>query len=358
MDGLLRAHRLGRVEYEDGLSLQAAFAEARLADAVPDSVFLLEHPAVLTLGRAGKSQNIVAPQDLLASEGIQVFHTDRGGDVTYHGPGQIVGYPVVKLPPSRQDVKRYVTDLEEALIRTLARWGIEGTRVPGWTGVWVRGNFPGGVAKVAAIGVHLARWVTRHGFALNVATNLAHFGLIVPCGIQEAGVTSMERLLGRPVERSEVEAALAEELAQRWEARLAWGAIGLRTICVAVTRGGPADTRVLLLRRTPERGGFWQIVTGRIEPAESPADAAGRELCEETGARLPVRGLDYRHAFSLQGAVPTLTEETAFGARWPEGLEVALSKEHREFAWATVEQALSLLPHPGLREAVRRAAQM
>ena len=197
----LIVRRLGRIAYADALALQRALVEERKVGAIDDQLLLVEHPHVLTLGVRGDGgrSHILASPDLLASRGVDVYEAGRGGDITYHGPGQIVGYPIVDLKPDRQDVHRYVRDIEEVLIRTAADYGIDAGRVEGLTGVWV------GREKLAAIGVRIARWVTSHGFALNVTTDLDYFGLIVPCGIADRGVTSLERLLGRPVDRAEVE---------------------------------------------------------------------------------------------------------------------------------------------------------
>jgi len=197
--------RLGVLPYGEALALQRALVEERRANRVSDLLLLVEHPHVLTLGVRGDGgrSHILATDAALASRGIDVFETGRGGDITYHGPGQLVGYPIVDLKPDRQDVHRYVRDLEEVLIRSAADYGVEAGRVPGLTGVWV------GREKLAAIGVRIARWVTSHGFALNVSTDLEHFNLIVPCGIADRGVTSLERLLGRRVDIDEVSARVA-----------------------------------------------------------------------------------------------------------------------------------------------------
>jgi lipoyl(octanoyl) transferase len=200
----IEVRRLGRVGYAEGLELQRQLVEQRKAGEIPDQLLLLEHPPVITLGVKTRNNqtNIVGSPETLAEEGVAVFETGRGGDVTYHGPGQLVGYPIIDLKPDRCDVHKYVRDLEEVMIRAAATFGVEAGRLSGLTGAWV------GRDKLAAIGVRISKWVTSHGFAFNVNTALNHFDLIVPCGISDKGVTSLERLLGRPVEMDEVEAAV------------------------------------------------------------------------------------------------------------------------------------------------------
>jgi lipoyl(octanoyl) transferase len=204
----ISVRRLGRVDYQAGLDLQAALVEDRRAGRIGDTLLLLEHPPVITLGvktRQGP-KHIIASEDELAGQGVTVHETGRGGDVTYHGPGQLVAYPIFDLKPDRCDVHKYVRDLEEVLIVALRTFGIEGTRVKGLSGVWV--GEPDRERKIAAIGVRISRWITSHGFALNIATNLKHFQLIVPCGIADRGVTSMDVELGRAVLMTDVEAAV------------------------------------------------------------------------------------------------------------------------------------------------------
>jgi lipoyl(octanoyl) transferase len=198
--------RLGVVPYEEALALQRSLVDDRRAGRIGDTLLLLQHPHVITVGVRGDGgrSHILAGPDMLAARGVEIHETGRGGDVTYHGPGQIVGYPILDLNPDRRDVHRYVRDLEEVLIRTAADYGIEAGRIARLTGVWV------GAEKLAAIGVRIARWITSHGFALNVSTNLEYFKLIVPCGIADRGVTSFERLLGRPVELADVEERLVQ----------------------------------------------------------------------------------------------------------------------------------------------------
>jgi lipoyl(octanoyl) transferase len=186
----LEVHWLGTVPYAEGVDLQKRLVEQRKAGAIPDQLLLLEHPPVITLGvktRDDRSHIVAAPATL-KEEGVEVVETGRGGDVTYHGPGQLVGYPIIDLRPDRCDVHRYVRDLEEMLIRAVLRFGVTAARMPGLTGVWV------GDEKLAAIGVRIGRWITSHGFALNVTTNLGHFDFIVPCGIADKGVTSLGHL--------------------------------------------------------------------------------------------------------------------------------------------------------------------
>lgn len=210
MTRTLDVRRLGLVSYEEGLALQRDLVEARRQEEIPDTLLLLQHPPVITLGvkvRADRSHIIAAPE-VLAARGIAVHESGRGGDVTFHGPGQLVGYPIFDLNPDRRDLHRYVRDIEESLIRALARFGVQASRIQGLTGVWV------GDDKVAAIGVRISRWITSHGFALNVDPDLGCFELIVPCGIADRGVTSMARLLGRPVAVEEAEVPVAQAFAE------------------------------------------------------------------------------------------------------------------------------------------------
>lgn len=206
----LEVRRLGVVSYADGLELQRSLVEQRRAGDVPDQLLLLEHPPVITLGVKTRNDrsHIIASPDLLQREGVEVFETGRGGDVTYHGPGQLVGYPIIDLKPDRCDVHQYVRDIEEVMIRAAGQFGVSAQRMPGLTGAWV------GDEKLAAIGVRIARWITSHGFAFNVNTTLTHFDFIVPCGIPGKGVTSLEKLVGHPVPMAEVEEAIVKSFSQ------------------------------------------------------------------------------------------------------------------------------------------------
>lgn len=200
---------LGTVPYAEGLALQKRLVEERRSGAIPDQLVLLEHPPVITLGvkvRDDRS-HVLASDEALLTRGVELFETGRGGDVTYHGPGQLVGYPILDLKPDRCDAHRYVRDLEEVLIRAVGAFGVDAARSPGLTGVWVGGS------KIAAIGVRISRWITSHGFALNVSTDLSHFDLIVPCGIPDRGVTSLQRVLGRTVDMPAAQQAVVEAFA-------------------------------------------------------------------------------------------------------------------------------------------------
>lgn len=206
---MLEVRRLGLVKYGEALELQKRLVEQRKAGLIPDQLLLLQHPPVITLGvksRDDRSHVLASPDDL-ERDGVELFETGRGGDVTFHGPGQLVGYPILDLNPDRRDVHRYVRDLEEALIRTAGHFGVVAGRQSGLTGVWVENE------KLAAIGVRIARWITSHGFAFNVSTDLDSFNLIVPCGITDKGVTSLSKLIQKDVSVVEVEDAAIAAMA-------------------------------------------------------------------------------------------------------------------------------------------------
>ena len=213
---VLEVRSLGMVPYATALEMQRELVAARQAGEARDQLLLLEHPAVITVGVSGRSHrdHVLASSAELRDRAIEVLDVSRGGDVTYHGPGQLVGYPIIDLKPDRCDVRRYVRDLEEVLIRTAEAFGVVAGRVDGLTGVWV------GDDKLAAIGVRLSRWVTSHGFALNVATDLDQFRLIVPCGLQGRGVTTLERLTAAVPPRPELEAMVTAEFARVFDRRI------------------------------------------------------------------------------------------------------------------------------------------
>lgn len=222
----LHVHRLGRIAYGEALALQERLVALRKEGVIPDTLLLLEHdPPVVTLGRAAKEQNLLFSRELLRARGFDVFETGRGGDVTYHGPGQLVGYPIVDLKPDRQDVRRYVRSLEETMIRIARDYGLHAERLEGFNGTWLDAQADGPGArprKIGAVGVRISQWVTMHGFAINVTTDLSHFGSIVPCGITDKGVTSLSVELGREVAMDEVIERAAAHFAGLHESEIVW----------------------------------------------------------------------------------------------------------------------------------------
>jgi lipoyl(octanoyl) transferase len=203
---------LGLLSYTDAYALQQRIVAARKSHAIDDVLLLCQHTHVLTLGRNGKRENLLASEHVLRQKGVEYHATNRGGDITYHGPGQIVGYPILDLSRIKRDVHFYVRTLEEVMIRTSADFGITAYRVPGKTGIWV--DAAPAEEKLAAIGVHISRWVTSHGFAFNVSTDLRYFDLIVPCGITERKASSLEKLLNRSVTLDEVKPRLVHHFAE------------------------------------------------------------------------------------------------------------------------------------------------
>ena len=203
---LCEARDLGRMRWAEAYALQQELSEQRKRQEIPDQLLLVEHPHVVTMGRNGHMENLIAGEEILARTGIDFHHTNRGGDVTYHGPGQLVGYPILDLNDWKRDVHAYVRAVEDVIIQTIGQFGLQGGRVEGATGVWVDG------AKICAIGVHISRWVTSHGFALNVETDLQYFQYIIPCGLT-LPVTSM-RALGVGASMAEVKLALRQQFAK------------------------------------------------------------------------------------------------------------------------------------------------
>jgi lipoyl(octanoyl) transferase len=350
-------HRLHTVTYENGMRLQEKLVEMRQREEIDDQLLLLEHPPVITLGRGGDTTNLLATPPELASHGVRFYETTRGGDITYHGPGQIVGYPILHLGENNRDVRKYVTVLEEVLIRTVADYGITAQRVEGRRGIWV------GNDKIAAIGVRIARWVTSHGWALNVSTNLEHFRLITPCGLQGTGVTSIEKETGRRVPMEEVREALVRHFAEVFARELVPRPETIRLIKVLVHDGD----RVLLLHRRPDRGNFWQPVTGTIDAHESPLETATREIVEETGQRGEPQPLDLRQSFMIESqylaskgyVAPIIASEICFETRLDSRLPVKIDPdEHDGWGWFTFAEAYERIQWTDDREAFDRLASL
>jgi lipoyl(octanoyl) transferase len=349
----------GKVEYDDALRAMRLHQQALRQQTDHDTLILVEHPHTFTLGRAAHPSDILISSEELQQRAIGVYETDRGGQVTYHGPGQVVAYPIVDLNPDRKDVRKYVRQLEEVMIRTCASLGVQATRLEKHPGVWVVDAQ--GERKIGAVGVHLAHWISTHGIALNVNTDLSFFDLIVPCGIQDKGVTSLLKEGGKTTWQ-EVAARLEQTFGEVFGVQLRRVEPELRTVQVVVVR---SDRKILVMRRTMPRGGFWQTVTGRIERGEKPIEAARRELWEETGARAEVRPLEYEHDFPLDPGITRRelvtvkwTRETAFVAYVPADFECKMApKEHDGFEWLDAAAAYERLPYAGLRAAVRLALE-
>jgi len=344
------------VTYENGMALQQKLVEMRQKHEIDDQLLLLEHPPVITLGRGGDVANLLGTPEALAAAGIRYFETTRGGDITYHGPGQIVGYPIIHLGEGNRDVRKYVTALEEVLIRTVAEYGIVAERVDGRRGIWVGRN------KIAAIGVRIARWVTSHGWALNVSTNLEHFRFITPCGIHGMGVTSIERETSRRVSLDEVRGVLTQKFAEVFDREIVPRADSIRLVKVLVHDGD----RVLLLHRRPNRGDFWQPITGSMEDGEASIDTAHREIVEETGHRATAVPIDLTQSFMIESsylashgyATPIVASEICFRAELDSSLPIRLDRdEHDAFGWFTLAEAYERIRWTDDREALERLAR-
>lgn len=350
-------HRLHLVTYENGMRMQQKLVDLRQKEEIQDQLLLLEHPPVITIGRGGDRANLLASPETLRAARVRFFESTRGGDITYHGPGQIVGYPVVHLGEGNRDIRKYVTKLEEVLIRTVADYGIRAERIDGKRGIWVGRN------KIAAIGVRIARWVTSHGWALNVATNLDHFRLITPCGLQGMGVTSIEQETGGAIDAADVRERLVAHFGEVFERTMTDRPPTIRLVKVVVH---DENGRVLLLHRKPERGNFWQPITGSIEPSELPQDAAAREVVEETGHRAVPSRIDLAQSFmidsqflSAKHGSPVIADELAYLAQLDSSMPIALdATEHDSFGWFTFPQAYQTIQWTDDREALECVERM
>lgn len=356
--------RFGRVFYPAGLRMQKALAEYVNEAGRPDQLVILEHDPVFTLGRNATPADIHMSDDFLKAQGVSVHRTDRGGEVTYHGPGQIVAYPICNLRGGREDVGRLVRGLEEAMIRTAKDFGIIADRLQGAPGIWVEAakyRKGGGLEKLGAIGLHLSRWISTHGIAFNVRPNLDHFKWITPCGFTDKGVCSLHSLLGDA-------APSWQEAADRLQAHLIdCLALDLqpvrepsRSVSALTWRHGASEPEILMMLRVPEHGHWWQSVTGMMEPGEQPEQTAHREVREETGLAGQLRPLDLAHSFWVDPAIvrfpdaePRFNTETCFSMEVAADAPVSLEpSEHSEFLWCGLDEAQERMKWEGSKAAV------
>jgi len=351
--------RFGRVFYPAGLRMQKALAEHVSGEDRPDQLVILEHDPVFTLGRNATPADIHMSDDFLKAQGVSVHRTDRGGEVTYHGPGQIVAYPICNLRGGREDVGRLVRGLEETMIRTARDFGVVADRLPGAPGIWV--DTPRGPEKLGAIGLHLSRWISTHGIAFNVRPNLDHFRWITPCGFTDKGVCSLGSLLGEAAPTWEAAAdRLQAHLVELLALDLQPSREPSRSVSALTWRRGASGPEVLMMLRVPEHGLWWQSVTGMMEPGETPEQTAHRELAEETGLTGTLRPLGLSHSFWVDPAIvrfpdaePRFNTEVCFAMEVAPEAQVRLEPlEHSEYFWCGLDEAQDRMKWEGSKAAV------
>ncbi len=356
--------RFGRVFYGAGLRMQKALSDYVREEGRPDQLVMLEHDAVFTLGRNATRADILVAPEFLDAQGVSVHETDRGGEVTYHGPGQIVVYPICNLRGGREDVGRLVRGLEEAMIRTAADFGIQAARLKGAPGIWV--ETPRGLEKLGAVGLHLSRWITTHGIAFNVEPFLPHFKWIVPCGFTDKGVCSLRSLLGETSPSFETAMDhLQRHLCEVLALDLQPVAMPSRSVSALTWRAGRSGPEILMMLRQPHHGRWWSSVTGMMEPGETPEAACRREMAEETGlVPLRVEPLHLSHSFWVDPAVvrfpdpePRFNTETCFHAEVAAEHPVRLDlDEHETYRWCSPGEAMELMRWEGAKAALKRLA--
>ncbi|MBI4913548.1 MAG: lipoyl(octanoyl) transferase LipB [Acidobacteria bacterium] len=350
---------LGQVFYPAGLRMQQGLADFVAREGRPDQILLLGHDPVFTLGRNATRADIHVTDAFLAEAGVSLHETDRGGQVTYHGPGQVVVYPICNLQGSRADLGRLVRGLEEAMIRTAADWSIAAYRIPEHPGIWV--DTARGPEKLGAVGLHLRRWITTHGIAFNVDPDLSRYRWITPCGIPDKGVCSMHSLLGPSApDPDQAARALAGHLVDVLDLDPLPCRPPSRSVNALTWRRGPGGPEVLMMLRQPDQGLWWSSVTGMLEDGEEPEAAAHREVLEETGLRGTLRPLGLVHSFWVDPALirfpddePRFNTETCFHMEVEGDQELRLDpSEHSEHRWCSVPEAKALMRWEGSRAAL------
>lgn len=352
--------RFGRVFYPAGLRLQKALAQHVDRPGRPDQLVILEHDPVFTLGRNATPADIHMSEAFLREMGVSVHRTDRGGEVTHHGPGQVVAYPICNLRGGREDVGRLVRGLEEAMIRTAADFGVTAARLEGAPGVWV--ETPRGPEKLGAVGLHLSHWISTHGIAFNVCPDLAPFRWITPCGFTDKGVCSLRSLLGEGAPSWETAAdRLQAHLIRHLALEIQPSRAPSRSVSALTWRRGPTGPEVLMMLRCPDHGLWWQSVTGMMEPGEEPEQTAHRELMEETGLSGILRPLGLAHSFWVDPSIvrfpddePRFNTEICFSMEVPAEAQVRLEPtEHSEYLWCGLDEAHERMKWEGSKAAVQ-----
>jgi len=334
---------LGRVLYGAGLRMQRELADYVKDGDRPDQILLLEHNPVFTLGRSAVRSDIHVSDDFLTKNGVELHKIDRGGQVTYHGPGQIVVYPICNLHGGRQNVGGLVRGLEQAMIDTSKDFGVIANRLDGYPGIWV--DTARGLEKLGAVGIHLKRWVSTHGIAFNIDPCMSHFQWITPCGITDKGVCSLRTLLGNECPTwDEVGKCLARHLMEI----LAFDPLPVvepsQSISVTVWRRGNSATEILTLLRRSSDGRWYSSITGMVGTDETPEIAAHREVLKETGLRGNLAAMDFQHSFLLEPTIcddePLFNTETCFQMEVSADSQVSLNTtEYGEYRWCTPGEA-------------------
>ncbi len=352
--------RFPMVFYTAGLRMQKALADYVKDPANPDQLVMLSHNPVFTLGRNATMADIHLSPEACEQAGVEIQQTDRGGEVTYHGPGQIVVYPICNLSGGRQDVGRLVRGLEEAMIRTAADFGVAAHRLKGAPGIWV--ETPRGLEKLGAVGLHLSRWITTHGIAFNVAPNLTHFGWITPCGFTDKGVCSLGSLLQKDAPDFETAAdCLQQHLCDCLSLDIQPSRKPSQSVNALTWRRGADGPEILMMLRQPTHGLWWQSVTGMMEPDETFEETAHRELKEETGLGGTLTPLPLKHSFWVDSTIihfpdpePRFNTETCFHMQVSGDSVVRLApEEHSEFKWCGFQEAHELMRWEGSKAVLR-----
>ena len=357
--------RLGMVLYSAGLIMQKALAGHVQAAGKPDQILILEHNPVYTLGRGAARTDIHMSSEFLAENGIEVHQTDRGGQVTYHGPGQVVIYPICNLKNGRQSVGRFIRGLEQAMINSARDFGVDAARLDGHPGAWV--NTKLGPEKIGAIGVHLSRWISTHGIAFNLDPRMEHFGWITPCGISDKGVCSLSSILGDGCpSREETETSLARHLSEILAFDPAPVADPSERVSALVWRRSFGGPEVLMLLRCHSNSVWRPGITVMAENGETPEAAVIRKTLEECGLGGELRPLGFRHAFLMDprvaktiGDEPQFCSENCFHIEVAPDAAVSLNpKEHSGYRWCAPSEAMQLMAWDGSKTALKKLMRL